>query len=136
LKICDLILNISDILKKAGIENHKFEAREIILFLSGIKRNEFSLHLRNDAQNSLVESSTILAEKRSKRVPLQYILGEWEFYGITLKMREGVFIPRPETEMMIDILRDEFKRTSQERVLKLAQEQVQFLLQFLIIFNL
>ncbi len=34
--------------------------------------------------------------------PLQYLLGEWEFYGIPLKVGEGVLIPQPDTETLVD----------------------------------
>ena len=33
------------------------------------------------------------------RVPVQYIIGEWDFRHLTLKMKAPVFIPRPETEV-------------------------------------
>ena len=35
--------------------------------------------------------------------PLQYLLGEWEFYSIPLKVGEGVLIPRPDTETLVDV---------------------------------
>ena len=35
--------------------------------------------------------------------PLQYLLGEWEFYGIPLKVGEGVLIPQPDTETLVDV---------------------------------
>ena len=34
--------------------------------------------------------------------PLQYLLGEWEFYSVPLKVGEGVLIPRPDTETLVD----------------------------------
>lgn len=36
-------------------------------------------------------------------MPLQYILGEWDFHTVTLKMCPPVFIPRPETEQLVEI---------------------------------
>ncbi|NWW48618.1 HEMK1 methyltransferase, partial [Pedionomus torquatus] len=39
-----------------------------------------------------------LSSKRLERMPVQYVLGEWDFQDLTLKMRPPVFIPRPETE--------------------------------------
>ena len=40
------------------------------------------------------------------RVPIQYILKEWQFREVELKMVPPVFIPRPETETLIDIIRE------------------------------
>ncbi|KAL5014426.1 hypothetical protein ScPMuIL_008696 [Solemya velum] len=45
-----------------------------------------------------------LCEQRLTRVPVQYILGEWDFIDLTLKMRSPVFIPRPETENLAEII--------------------------------
>ncbi|XP_039260309.2 MTRF1L release factor glutamine methyltransferase-like isoform X1 [Styela clava] len=42
-----------------------------------------------------------LCVKRLKRMPIQYILGEWDFFGVNLKMKPPVFIPRPETEELV-----------------------------------
>uniref|UniRef100_A0A8D0G5P3 HemK methyltransferase 1, mitochondrial release factors N(5)-glutamine n=1 Tax=Sphenodon punctatus TaxID=8508 RepID=A0A8D0G5P3_SPHPU len=39
-----------------------------------------------------------LCAKRLQRMPVQYVLGEWDFQDLTLKMKPPVFIPRPETE--------------------------------------
>ncbi|XP_046287509.1 MTRF1L release factor glutamine methyltransferase isoform X1 [Marmota monax] len=42
----------------------------------------------------------VLCSRRLQRVPVQYILGEWDFRGLSLKMLPPVFIPRPETEAL------------------------------------
>ncbi len=41
--------------------------------------------------------------------PLAYILGEWEFYGIPVKVNEHTLIPRPETEELVDLILNENK---------------------------
>jgi release factor glutamine methyltransferase len=40
--------------------------------------------------------------KLQEGVPLQYLLGEWEFYSLPLKVGHGVLIPRPDTEILVD----------------------------------
>ncbi|EDV25342.1 uncharacterized protein TRIADDRAFT_24037 [Trichoplax adhaerens] len=45
-----------------------------------------------------------LCSKRLDRMPVQYIIREWDFRYITLKMQPPVFIPRPETEELVDLI--------------------------------
>ncbi|XP_022302627.2 MTRF1L release factor glutamine methyltransferase-like [Crassostrea virginica] len=48
-----------------------------------------------------------LAKKRSERMPLQYVLGEWDFHDFTVKLSPPVLIPRPETEELVEyVLQD------------------------------
>ncbi|GAP72375.1 hypothetical protein SAMD00024442_3_98 [Candidatus Symbiothrix dinenymphae] len=82
-------------------EEKKTLARLILQFvcntdLSGLLRN-------NDVQlteNEVVEIQRIIGELNKNR-PIQYILGETEFYGLKLAVDENVLIPRPETEELV-----------------------------------
>jgi len=44
-----------------------------------------------------------LVSRRAAGEPLQYILGEWEFYGLPFAVGPGALIPRPETEMLVEL---------------------------------
>ncbi|XP_008574948.1 PREDICTED: hemK methyltransferase family member 1 [Galeopterus variegatus] len=48
-----------------------------------------------------------LSSCRLQRMPIQYILGEWDFQGLSLKMVPPVFIPRPETEELVEWVLEE-----------------------------
>lgn len=77
-----MVKQIERLLKNAGIEDYAFEAK-----------------LLAKEENALEK-----AKKRALGYPLQYILGEWEFYGLPFKVKEGVLIPRPDTEILVEQL--------------------------------
>lgn len=53
-------------------------------------------------QGALAALESYVEQRKTGR-PLQYILGEWDFYGLTLHVREGALIPRPETETLVEL---------------------------------
>ena len=61
-----------------------------------------------------------LLELRASGMPLQYILGEWDFYGLTFRLGEGVLIPRPETEKLVDVVLEHIKENKSPMVLDLC----------------
>ncbi len=58
--------------------------------------------------------------KRQARYPLQYILGEWSFYGRTFKVGDGVLIPRADTEIVVETAFELIKDIKKPRVLDLC----------------
>ncbi|XP_078066079.1 MTRF1L release factor glutamine methyltransferase isoform X2 [Mustelus asterias] len=56
-----------------------------------------------------------LCSQRLQHVPVQYVIEEWDFRDLTLKMKPPVFIPRPETEELVNLVLSEF--TEEEDVL-------------------
>ena len=44
----------------------------------------------------------VAVQRRLARYPLQYILGEWAFFGLTFKVNEHCLIPRPDTEILVE----------------------------------
>ncbi|MBR0112579.1 MAG: peptide chain release factor N(5)-glutamine methyltransferase [Clostridia bacterium] len=92
----------TETLSHAGIENAANESIWILESVTGKTRSDI-LRIPSEAigEDLLETYKEKLAERISGR-PVQYILGKWEFYGREYYVNEGVLIPRPETEMLVD----------------------------------
>jgi release factor glutamine methyltransferase len=65
------------------------------------KRLDLYLLFDKPVNEAHIDEYRSLVKRRSEREPLQYILGEVEFYSLTLKVTPAVLIPRPETELLV-----------------------------------
>jgi release factor glutamine methyltransferase len=89
------------VLKKALGKNLEHEALWLIESAAG---KNYSWGYALDSSERLILSKYL--EKRLSGEPLQLIIGNYPFRGINLVMRRGVFIPRLETELIVDLLPD------------------------------
>ena len=92
----------------------------IIEKLTGFSRTEVYVNkntLFSDEQQHEIES---FIEKLKKYVPIQYILGETEFFGLPFYVNESVLIPRPETEELVDWIRKENDKSAEFRLLDIG----------------
>jgi release factor glutamine methyltransferase len=99
------------VLECAGIETARQDAEWLLASVLGLER--FGLYLDPGRGLSRAESAEYrgVVARRAARVPLQYLLGFEEFYGVRVAVSPDVLIPRPETEGLVrwaaEILRDE-----------------------------
>ena len=78
-----------------------FEAGELFRHIANVDPLIGDLDIpASDAQAERLGS---LLQARAAGQPLQYILGEWEFYGLPFKVGPGVLIPRQDTETLVDV---------------------------------
>lgn len=101
--INDLLQYAEHFLQANGIDDWHFEAKELILFATGIERSSFSFHLHDFVQDHICAKIDEMLIDRANGIPLQYVIGEWDFFGNTFFVLPGVLIPRPETEELTDI---------------------------------
>ncbi len=87
-------------LEKAGVPSPRADAEFLLARRLGVERH--GLYAGAELDGTALENFTADVERRAGREPLQLILGETEFYGLTLAVRPGVFIPRPETEVLVE----------------------------------
>ncbi len=102
--LSDTICSLAD----SGIENAGFEARQILEF-AGLDRMKMLTEPSAAIPDELGEKVGRLVERRASGYPLQYLLGEWEFYGLPFKVGEGVLIPRQDTETLVEVALDLLK---------------------------
>ncbi len=86
----------------AARENPRHEASVLLMAAVGCGREHLITHGGEFAPTSETERYWHLVSQRATGVPLQLLLGETGFHGITLRLERGVFIPRPETELLAE----------------------------------
>ncbi|RLC52450.1 MAG: peptide chain release factor N(5)-glutamine methyltransferase [Candidatus Cloacimonadota bacterium] len=97
----------SNFFKTKKIENARLNAELIISHI--LKINRLNLYLQFDRILTVSERKKIkeLILRRATFEPLQYVLGECEFYGNRIIVNSAVLIPRPETELLVErIIKD------------------------------
>ncbi|CRL00775.1 CLUMA_CG014029, isoform A [Clunio marinus] len=77
-------------------------------------KNELKL---NSDQIEMIES---MCDCRLSKMPTQYILKEWDFNDLRLKMKIPVFIPRPETEELVNIITQELDSSKEYKILEVG----------------
>lgn len=96
-------------LRASGKENSDFDARCLLEFVLNLNPTQYLLNRSEEVDSVCAEKFLSLVERRSNGEPLQYILGKWEFMGLPFYVGEGVLIPRPETEMLVEYALDFLK---------------------------
>lgn len=82
--------------------NPGFEAKCLLEHVTGCTPAQLPLKGGQAASGEQVRQYMDAVAQRLGGRPLQYILGNWEFYGLVFEVGEGVLIPRPETELLVD----------------------------------
>lgn len=108
------------LLRNANVTDADFDAFSICAGVTGIDRTEFLLNPEREvSENEKTRIEKMLNERASGR-PLQYVLGEWTFFGRNFAVGEGVLIPRPETEQLVDLCIGEIKKNNFKTVFDLC----------------
>ena len=98
----NLYLDIRQQLKKAGIDAATLEARELVCFGTGKTRDELTRDGGLYASPELERQVRSLVDRHLAGEPVAYLIGEWEFYGLPMKVTPDVLIPRMDTEVLVD----------------------------------
>ncbi|MFD4369606.1 peptide chain release factor N(5)-glutamine methyltransferase [Rhodococcus sp. NPDC058521] len=93
------LIEAAEQLDAAGVRNARVDAELLAAHLLGIERTRLGLTPLVD--ESVIDAYRVMVAKRAERIPLQYILGTAAMGNIDVEVGPGVFVPRPETELLL-----------------------------------
>ncbi|XP_011737771.1 MTRF1L release factor glutamine methyltransferase isoform X2 [Macaca nemestrina] len=110
----ELVSHWTRVFEKRGIPEARESSEYIVAHVLGAKTFQ---SLRPALWTQPLTSQQLqcireLSSRRLQRMPVQYILGEWDFQGLSLRMVPPVFIPRPETEELVEWVLEEVAQRS------------------------
>jgi release factor glutamine methyltransferase len=100
--VADVVKASTDFLARKDVPSPRVDAEHLIAHALGLTR--LDLYLQYDRPLTEEETATCreLVRRRGTREPLAYVLGEWGFRRLTLKVDRRALIPRPETEVVVE----------------------------------
>ena len=98
----DVIQQLEAPMAAADIPDARLEAEVMIMNVMRVPRHRIYAYQEEEVPEEAEKVLYELVERRLKREPLAYIMGHKEFYGVDLLVRQGVLIPRAETEGLVE----------------------------------
>jgi len=90
-------------LAAAGISTARLEAEVLLAYACGIDRAALYTRWRSIVPTDCRSRFDRLVARRQKREPLQYVTGHQEFWSLDFAVTPDVLIPRPETELVVEL---------------------------------
>lgn len=109
-----------EFLGRKELEEARLEAELLVAHALGLNRLGLFMALDRPLTSTEVDLARDLLVRRGKREPVAYIIGLREFYGRDFHVAPGVLIPRPETELIVDLARDRVAALELETAPRLA----------------
>ena len=89
-------------LERVGVSDSRFQAELLLRHALGCSRESLLARLNEPVPAEVLGHFFQLVERRRGRVPVQYVVGTQEFYGLSFRVTPAVLIPRPESEGLVD----------------------------------
>lgn len=112
----EMLARARDFLTRKGTGEPRLEAELLVARALGLSRLQLFLQLDRPIVESEIVAARELLVRRGKREPVAYITGTREFYGRAFRVDRAVLVPRPETELLIDLARERAKTRTFERI--------------------
>lgn len=120
LTLLEIVKRTTDFFTKHGIESARLNAELVIAHALGMNRMKIYLQFERPLAEKELESIRPLVKRRAQREPLAYVLGTAPFGDLTLRVDRRVLVPRPETEQLLEIIKDTLAATPPVCILDLG----------------
>ena len=102
----DIYLSTRNILRQNGVEGYALEARILVACAAGktVQQllRDINLYTTEQVENTVLDYTA----RRLRGEPVAYITGSWEFYGLPMTVTSDVLIPRMDTEVLVDAVKE------------------------------
>jgi release factor glutamine methyltransferase len=100
--VADVLRGATEYLAARGVDSPRVDAELLLGRALGLQRIE--LYTQHDRPLTEAERDAArgLVQRRGRREPLAYVLGDWDFRRLTLKTDRRALVPRPETEIVVE----------------------------------
>ena len=110
--IKEILKVTTDYLKKKEIESPRLTAEVLLAHLLNVDRVNLYLNLDQPLSEREISGYRLLIKRRLQRDPLQYITGIQEFWSLDFMVNPEVLIPRPESELLVELTLERVKAFS------------------------
>jgi release factor glutamine methyltransferase len=105
-------------LAAAGVPSPRVDAEQLVAHATSSSRS--ALYCADPLEGADLRRLRTLVERRARREPLAYVLGEWGFRRLTLVVDPRVLVPRPETEIVVERCLAALADVAEPRVLEVG----------------
>ena len=89
-------------LERKGVESPRLDAERLLAHALGLTRVQLYTEFERPLGEEELARCRELVDRRGRREPLAYVLGEWDFRRVTLRCDPRALVPRPETEILVE----------------------------------
>lgn len=104
LTVLEVIKKTTDFFATKGIESPRLNAEQLVGHALKLQRMQLYLQFERSLTDAELEAIRPLVRRRGAREPMQYIIGETDFFELKLKVDRRALIPRPETELLLELV--------------------------------
>ncbi len=109
-RVLDILKLSAEYLEKKGIDNARLNAELLLGHILKLNRVQLYLNFERPLTPAELDEYRQLLRRRAAHEPIQYILGETEFYSLKFKLNRFTLIPRPETELLVETVIDQCRK--------------------------